>query len=238
MSESKGREIIPIEQPRAIMPAMSIEAAVEQWKQYQELKQRIGTDDDFQTIGSKKHPCKSFVRKCQRFFSVSCEILKDEPWRDLDGNIIGWMFTVRAIHSATGLYQDADGSCEFSEKRSANQRTLHNVRAHALTRAKNRAILDLVGFGEVSAEEIIEEKQEQRERKKKADKKPVEGKGDASPIIPSGHYEGRHLSDPEIPMSYLIKTAADMELQGKSAWAAKFYHEIEQRKAAAGVTEK
>jgi hypothetical protein len=32
--------------------------------------------------------------------------------------------------------------------------TLHNVRAHACTRAKNRAISDLVGFGEVSAEEL------------------------------------------------------------------------------------
>src|SRR5690606_30751692 len=53
----------------------------------------------------------------------------------------------------TGAYQDADGSCSFDEK-VEKQRTIHNIRAHAITRAKNKAILDLVGFGEVSAEEI------------------------------------------------------------------------------------
>ncbi len=35
-----------------------------------------------------------------------------------------------------------------------SQATLHNVRSHAVTRAKNRAISDLVGFGEVSADEL------------------------------------------------------------------------------------
>src|SRR5690606_5005959 len=61
--------------------------------------------------------------------------------------------TARAMHLPTGAYQDADGSCSFDEK-VEKQRTIHNIRAHAITRAKNRAILDLVGFGEVSAEEI------------------------------------------------------------------------------------
>ncbi len=35
-----------------------------------------------------------------------------------------------------------------------SQATLHNIRSHAITRAKNRAISDLVGFGEVSADEL------------------------------------------------------------------------------------
>src|SRR5690606_7655023 len=35
------------------------------------------------------------------------------------------------------------------------RQTIHNIKAHANTRAKNRAILDLVGLGEVSAEEIV-----------------------------------------------------------------------------------
>jgi len=35
-----------------------------------------------------------------------------------------------------------------------SQATLHNIRSHAVTRAKNRAISDLVGFGEVSADEL------------------------------------------------------------------------------------
>jgi hypothetical protein len=35
-----------------------------------------------------------------------------------------------------------------------SQSTIHNIRSHAHTRAKNRAVADLVGFGEVSAEEM------------------------------------------------------------------------------------
>lgn len=85
--------------------------------------------------------------------------MQDEPLRDEHGAIIAWLAKARAIHLTTGAFQDADGSCSFSEKvarnpkQQAQMRTIHNIRAHAVTRAKNRAILDLVGFGEVSAEE-------------------------------------------------------------------------------------
>jgi len=136
-----------------ITPAGSIDDAVQQFKLYQQLKERLATEDDFQPIAGKKHPKKSFVRKVQRFFNISCELLRDEPLKDKDGKVIAWIATARAIHLPTGAYQDADGSCSFDEK-VEKQRTIHNIRAHAITRAKNRAILDLVGFGEVSAEEI------------------------------------------------------------------------------------
>ena len=50
---------------------------------------------------------------------------------------------------------DGDGSCFASEKTGGRLRaTEHNVRAHAHTRAQNRAISGLVGFGEVSADEM------------------------------------------------------------------------------------
>src|SRR5690606_19146672 len=136
-----------------ITPAGSIDDAVQQFQLYQELKERLATPDDFQPIAGKQHPKKSFVRKVQRFFNISCELLRDEPLKDKEGKIIAWVATARAIHLQTGAYQDADGSCSFDEK-VEKQRTIHNIRAHAITRAKNRAILDLVGFGEVSAEEI------------------------------------------------------------------------------------
>lgn len=143
-----------------ITPAGSIDQALEQFQLYQELKQKLGTPNDFQRIGEKQHPKKSFVRKVQRFFNISCEIRQDEPLRDENNVIIAWVAKARAIHLTTGAFQDADGSCSFSEKvaknpqQQAQMRTIHNIRAHAVTRAKNRAILDLVGFGEVSAEEI------------------------------------------------------------------------------------
>lgn len=43
---------------------------------------------------------------------------------------------------------------EFRWRELPPQATVHNVRAHAYTRAYNRAVSNLVGFGEVSAEEI------------------------------------------------------------------------------------
>lgn len=49
---------------------------------------------------------------------------------------------------------DKDGNPKIDKQQSADNATVHNVRAHAHTRAKNRAIADLVGFGEVSAEEL------------------------------------------------------------------------------------
>src|SRR5690606_7109498 len=154
------------QQPGMIMPAGTIEQALEAFKQYQELKKKLGNSDDFQAIrtkdgGVKYHPKKSFVRKVQRFFNVSCEIIQDEPLRDEKGQIIAWLAKARAIHMGTGAYQEADGSCGFDEKvdkygkPDKKRQTIHNIRAHAITRAKNRAILDLVGFGEVSAEEIV-----------------------------------------------------------------------------------
>lgn len=151
-SAEKALAVIEPRGNQMITPAGSIEDAVEQFKLYQELKEKLGTDDDFQPIAGKKHPKKSFVRKVQKFFNLSCEILQDEPLKD-EGKIIAWIATVRATHLPTGAYQDADGSCSFDEK-AEKQCTIHNVRAHAVTRAKNRAILDLVGFGEVSAEEL------------------------------------------------------------------------------------
>lgn len=145
-----------------ITPAGSIKDAIDQFNLYQQMKQAIGQSEDFQKIGDKHHPKKSFVRKVQRFFNLSCEITQDEPLKDSEGNIIAWLAKAKAIHLATGAYQEADGSCGFDEKvdkygnPNKRQQTIHNIRAHAVTRAKNRAILDLVGFGEVSAEEINE----------------------------------------------------------------------------------
>jgi hypothetical protein len=139
---------------------------------YQELKRQIGTPDDFQKIGDKQHPKKSFVRKVQRFFNVSCEIIQDEPLKDEKGKPIAWLAKVRAVHQATGAFQEADGSCGFDEKvdkygrPDKKRQTIHNIRSHAITRAKNRAILDLVGFGEVSAEEINEREHYQANQKK------------------------------------------------------------------------
>ena len=113
--ESNQLRVIENQQPAGhhsgmITPAGSIDDILAQWHMYQELKRQIGTPDDFQKIGDKQHPKKSFVRKVQRFFNVSCEIIQDEPLKDEKGKPIAWLAKVRAVHQATGAFQEADGS--------------------------------------------------------------------------------------------------------------------------------
>lgn len=104
-------------------------------------------------ISGKKFRKKSYWRAVGFAFKVNLHLIKETPCTNVD-NVKDWGYTV--VYRATlpnGRSLDGDGSCFASEK-AANQDTIHNVRAHAHTRAKNRAIADLVGFGEVTAEEV------------------------------------------------------------------------------------
>lgn len=155
--------VVPEQGSRLIKPAGSIEETVEAFQAYQSLRDKLGTPDDFQTIpargGNRTFPKKSYVRKVQRYFGLSAELIKDEPVIVKD-KLIGWTATVRAKHLPTGAYQDGDGSCGIEEKsRGDMQPTIHNLRSHAVTRAKNRAVMDLVGFGDVTADEMVRDEQ-------------------------------------------------------------------------------
>ena len=148
---------IAVTESRLIQPAGTIEEALAGFHNYQELQSKLGTPDDFQSIGQRSFPKKSFVRKVQRYFGLSAEIIRDEPVVVKD-KLIGWTATVRAMHAPTGAFQDGDGSCGIEEK-ATGQGTIHNLRAHAVTRAKNRAVMDLVGFGDVTADEMVRDEQ-------------------------------------------------------------------------------
>lgn len=185
--------------PTMITPAVSVDEAVEQFEQYQSLKERLANENDFQQIGNKKHPKKSFVRKMQRFFNLSVEIR--DMHREEHRDDFTWYVTCRATHLPTGAFQDGDGACSASEKH-GNQDTEHNVRAHAVTRAKNRAVLDLVGFGEVSAEEINQ-----------GDNNTSKGYGspynpaDSDPRLPYGKSKGKRISEaPTNDLEWMITT--------------------------------
>src|SRR3989304_821118 len=139
--------------------------------------------DCIQTIQGKKFRKKAFWRAVATAFNIHLEFRSEQrlPWGAETGRE-GWLWTAtyRAI-APNGRYADGDGTCEASEKTvylvewgagrgprvvadagrplvdlpaTALNASAHNVRAHAHTRAKNRAIADLVGFGEVSAEEL------------------------------------------------------------------------------------
>ena len=143
--EEKGLQV----RDPIVMPAVTKEEAVKAFEEYQELAKKITTKDDIQKIQGKDFKKKSFWRKCQRFFNLSVEIMKEER-AEYDNHFV-YKFVARAI-APNGAFMDGTGACSSNEK--GLEKTEHTCRATAETRAKNRAISDLVAFGEVSAEEI------------------------------------------------------------------------------------
>src|SRR3954451_22807465 len=138
-----------------IRPVASAEEVLAAWQQFQDVKRSLLTLDDYQDIQGRPRIKKSGWRKIAAAFGISDALLREER-REVDapsGRHFVWEVSARAI-APNGRYADAVGSCASTERRFAHLE--HDVRSTAHTRAKNRAIADLVGGGEVSAEEIID----------------------------------------------------------------------------------
>ena len=102
-------------------------------------------------IRNKQFRTKKYWRTIARAFGLSVgEIQGSEARLETDGDW-GYKVTYRAETKA-GTFADGDGACMYSEK-FGDSGTVHNVRSHAHTRAMNRAVSNLCGFGEVSADE-------------------------------------------------------------------------------------
>ena len=93
-------------------------------------------------------PKKSAFRKLAKFYGISTEILEKNK-ETHDNTSFTHHYTVKAI-APNGVYTTGEGSCTSSEKGGKSE---HDTRSTAHTRAKSRAISDLIGFGQVSAEE-------------------------------------------------------------------------------------
>lgn len=118
---------------------------------FREVKDNILESDDYIVIDGKKYIKRSGWRKIASAFSISIEI------RSFDiksGDTITATVTARA-YLPDGRFSDNIGICESSELIYIGK-TAQNTAATALTRAVNRCISDLIGSGELSAEEIID----------------------------------------------------------------------------------
>ncbi len=163
-------------QPREII---NVEQAVAEWKLYQELTQKLLDESDYQKIGQARFKKKSAWRKYAKAFNISCSLVKEEILRADDGFPIFARVWARA-EEPSGRFQVSDGEYHITERccpaatgedcGKKRKQTWHeccsstcdgrkhqshpgDVAATATTRAKNRAISDLIGAGEVSAEE-------------------------------------------------------------------------------------
>jgi hypothetical protein len=92
-------------------------------------------------------------RKIATGYTLSCDILEEEVIeRDERGEPKRAKAKARVYHRETGRSWEGTGRCSTTERRFSKPE--HDVTATAVTRAINRATSDLVGFGEVSAEEV------------------------------------------------------------------------------------
>ena len=153
MSDEQTSEVVVVEQPAGIVRAAPGDV-VEAFGEYQRIQAGLdhAIPDGTITIRGKLYRKKSYWRAVKTAFNVQCECV-GERREVIDGDW-GYLVTYRAT-APNGCLADGDGACFASEKK-RGQDTIHNVRSHAHTRAFNRAVSNLVGFGEVSAEEVNE----------------------------------------------------------------------------------
>lgn len=160
--------------------AGDLEELAETYQEYENVKSELLTDQDTATISGKPTIKRSGWRKIATAFNVSVDIIDRE--RTVENGVITHRVTVRA-RAPNGKTLEGVGTAASNESnhmdtlsnrkdkdkddddvlfvdgkfrvlkdpRAVNE---HNILATAETRAKNRAISDLVGGGEVSAEEM------------------------------------------------------------------------------------
>lgn len=165
MSEN---ELAVVEETTAIsnihqLELVDVEYAAKAQQNFLDLVEVLLEDNDYQ--GTKKK--KSAWRKLARAFNISDEPITKEIIRDENHQIISAYFEVKAV-LPNGRSGFGVGDCSIFDKIKADDveqpsnfelrkrftNAEHDVIATAHTRAKSRAISDLIGAGEVSAEEL------------------------------------------------------------------------------------
>jgi len=133
-----------------VEPAVPVEKALAVWESFQEIKKKLLTKDDYASIGGKQFAKKSGWRKVATVFNLSDEMVSARRTERKDGSFV-WRIAVK-ITAPNGRSTVGLSACDSKERSFAHVE--HDVYSTAHTRAKSRAISDLVGGGEVSAEEM------------------------------------------------------------------------------------
>lgn len=147
-----SQEIAVREQQPIVTPAEA-DRVLEMIRAFDYFKAHALSKNDIVEIQRKPYVKKSGWSKYALACNVSTE-LRDERVEERNDRRI-YHFTYRAIHLPSGRFADAVGTASEAEKPDWNHPE-HDVRTLAQTRAFNRAISNLVGGGEVSAEEMQE----------------------------------------------------------------------------------
>jgi hypothetical protein len=153
IADEAAREAMMTAPPApSLLPVFRGQQMTEAFEAYRELQRALdaGMPDQLMNIRGRMFRKKGYWRAIATAFNLNVACVKEEVTET------GWLVVYRAT-TPSGRFIDGDGACENDEK-SDGQDTEHNVRSHAHTRAFNRAVSNLVGFGEVSAEEMRHER--------------------------------------------------------------------------------
>ena len=132
---------------------IDVEGALREWDVYQELTEKLLTEDDYQTTkNGGKFKKKSAWRKYMKAFRLSDTVLEKEIIKDDNGKTTEASFLVK-VWSPDGRKGEGWGNCSLQEPKRFTKPN-HDIPSTAMTRAINRAVSDLIGAGEVSAEEM------------------------------------------------------------------------------------
>ncbi|MEM3489816.1 MAG: hypothetical protein QXO75_09230 [Nitrososphaerota archaeon] len=139
------------EDEKSLVVRPDVEGTVEALEAFQRLKQSVLDQNDIVEINGKKYIKRSGWRKIALAFNISTEVVTIE--REKIGET--YVIRVKARASApNGRVSEEVGICDSTEFTGGLKPTYHNIESKAATRAINRAISNLVGGGEVSAEEV------------------------------------------------------------------------------------
>ena len=145
-----SKEEVPLE---VLRPVGTNEQIIRAWKDFQSLKVVLLTDDDYYEPSRGKSVIrKSGWRKLAVAFGLTDEILNQQ--QVYDANDLGqftWRIRVR-VSSRGGRSVEAIGACSTRERKFAHVE--HDTYAMAHTRAKSRAIADMLGSSEQLEEEV------------------------------------------------------------------------------------
>jgi hypothetical protein len=157
------RQVDEAASPLPVFNAAQMTQALGAYKQLQRSLDEA-MPDAIMSLDGKQFRKKSYWRAVAVAFNLTVEPVT--PERDertvvglLEDGAENYVYTV-TYRAATpgGRSAIGDGACSAAEKAKGRMRASeHNVRSHAHTRAFNRAVSNLVGFGEVSAEEVEHE---------------------------------------------------------------------------------
>lgn len=202
--------LVPVNDPGSPLPVFSGEQMAEAFRAYRQLQETLdrAMPDAIMQIQGRAFRKKAYWRAVRTAFNLDVTMVEEHREVLPDGNW-GWLVTYRA-KAQNGRAADGDGACYASEKTGRGQATEHNVRSHAHTRAFNRAVSNLVGFGEVSAEEADRDAPPRREMKSA-------GSGSTASV------GGEFISEPQRKRLFAIAREHGWQNEDVAQWLREVY---------------